>query len=398
MEHLTPLTPDEALYAFMDGELELPEEQRLFDELAAKPDLRTEMKDILSIRSAIHRDVLFPSSAVESSLLAAAGMTAGGAVAGAASAASSMLWLRPLLTTLGGAVGGGLLVYFLMLGSGSNTDASSLAQQGTAVTGASTSSPTTMQMLVPVRRDTVFVKRYVRVKEEGPSSTPLLSQSAPPQEVVTQESPDAPEVRLTAAPSYALPPSNPSVLARQDMPTNLQRIDQGGADLPQVTLRVRTLPSGLQAGDVVPAGMGTSLLSNAAAGLLFPLGEHQQLGFEMGQETWPQRYEGTLNGRPVQYTQTPALFWLGATYRHTLQEFSFLEGLRPFFEATAGYAWSQGAMGRAQLGLSYQPTSAFAFTLGIDGAALNYSNQGQSFTSTKWGVTYGVVISLGSIK
>jgi len=396
MDNLTPLTPDEALYAFMDGELELPEEQRLFDELAAKPDLRTEMKDILSIRGAVHKDVIFPSPGVESSLLAAAGLAlpagAVGSAAGVAAAASSG-WLRPLLTTLGGAVTGGAIVYFLMLGFGDVDRASSNL---VGITGGATTEQPTMQMLVPVRRDTVVVQKYVRDRQSIAPAAPVIA--APPSSNVET---DLANTEITTSPMHTRPSAQdldmtPSHDASTALMESITQTDR--SSLPQVTLRVRSLPNGLSAGDVVPSTMTTTLFTNGAFALLFPLSSQQHLGIEMGQETWPQTYQGTVNGMPVEYTQTPALFWIGATYRHAFAEFNFLDGLRPFAELTGAYAWSQGPLGRAQVGLSYQPSSAIAFNLGIDGAGLNYNNQGRNFTSFKWGVTYGIVINMGSLR
>lgn len=390
---MNPLTPDEALYAFMDGELEQPEEQRLFDELAAKPDLRTEMKDILSIRGAVHRDVIFPSPAVESSLLAAAGLApAAGAVVGAAVTASSA-WIRPLIASLGGAVAGGLIVYFAMLGSG---DIQRTSTDVVGVAGGSATERPTMQMLVPIRRDTVFLKKYVTVQAPVPATAPVAM--APTVSVADNTESD---VAITTA-SFRTTPSaqdlgmRTPLSATNSMMEGITLTDR--STLPQVTLRVRSLPSGMSEGTIVPAAMSNTLFTNAGFALLFPVGTHQHVGVEMGQETWPQTYRGTVNSMPVEYTQTPALFWIGATYRYAFAEFNFVEGLRPFAEITGGYAWSQGPLGRGQVGLSYQPSSAIAFTLGIDGAGLNFNNQGQNFTSFKWGVTYGVVINMGSLR
>ncbi|CAN5549584.1 hypothetical protein BH10BAC6_BH10BAC6_00150 [soil metagenome] len=393
MENMNSLTPDEALYAFMDGELELPEEQRLFDELAAKPDLRTEMKDILSIRGAVHRDVIFPSPAVESSLLAAAGLApAAGAVVGAAVAASSA-WIRPLIATLGGAVAGGLIVYFAMLGSGATQSAPT---DIVGVTGGTITERPTMQMLVPVRRDTVFVKKYVPVQAQVPPTAPVAMAPLTSEADNTES-----DVAITTA-SFKTTPSaqdlgmSTPLSADNAMMEGMTLTDK--SSLPQVTLRVRSLPSGMSAGTIVPTAMSNTLFTNAGFALLFPVSKHQHVGVEMGQETWPQTYQGTVNGMPVEYTQTPALFWIGATYRHAFAEFNFVEGLRPFAEITGGFAWSQGPLGRAQAGLSYQPSSAIAFTLGVDVAGLNYNNQGQNFTSFKWGATYGVVINMGALR
>ena len=74
MHSLLPLTPEESLYAFIDGELDVDHEQGLFDALACDVSLRREMKDLLTIRSAVYRDVIAPPPSVESRILAGAGL------------------------------------------------------------------------------------------------------------------------------------------------------------------------------------------------------------------------------------------------------------------------------------------------------------------------------------
>ncbi|MCU0331177.1 MAG: hypothetical protein MUC47_09430, partial [Candidatus Kapabacteria bacterium] len=119
MENLTPLTNDVALYAFMDGELDVLHEQSLFNELAANPDLRSEMKDLLSIRNAVHRDIIVPPTTSEASILAAAGLSPSVSAAIAAPsvtpivAAPALTWLTSLYA-LGGVIVGGVAVWLLL--------------------------------------------------------------------------------------------------------------------------------------------------------------------------------------------------------------------------------------------------------------------------------------------
>jgi hypothetical protein len=118
----------------------------------------------------------------------------------------------------------------------------------------------------------------------------------------------------------------------------------------------------------------------------------------MGTESFRQQFTGTADDRLVQYTQTPVLFWMGASYRWTPLEFSFLPGLAPVLDATLGVAVQQGPLARASVGLQYQPVGPLQISVGIDAAALMYRHDGTWFSSTKWGPTIGLGFNLGALR
>ncbi len=394
---LTPLQPDEALYAFLDGELDPHHEQPLFDELAAQPDLRTEMKDLLAIRNAVHRDAVFPPPQTDMGLapLPLAGASGAATSAVTSVATSTALW-PSIMSGIGGVAIGAAIMAYLLTSSAPSEQQSSAGIAGEQRTTSVTPSP---ERLVVV--DTVVVTRRVTVP-------------APPVEQVSQ--PSAQAVSSTILADNALddaaddvvqrePTINPvqplSAIARtvtSEQELNLaSTVAQPLPALP-VRLGFRSLASGVPSSEAVPNSLQTALLPNTAFSLTIPLTQDHRIGVEMGSESFRQTFTGFDGYRNAEWVQTPVLFWLGATYIFEPMSLEVLPGLRPFGNASVGTVFAQGPIARGTVGLAYQPIGPIRFTVGVDGAALMYSFQGSWFTSTKLGLSYGLSIDMGGWK
>lgn len=391
MDDLTPLAPDESLYAFMDGELDAQNEQSLFDALAADRTLRGEMKDILAIRSAIHRDVLFPSPDAEHGMLAATGLAT---AAAAAPSTFSGLWamLAPMAYTAGGLLVGAVVMFMVMRD-----------RQIDRVDVASTQAPATFQMQMPVagRPATTPANvppRIVYIYRDAPISAPPTPAAAPPV-ATSEESLAAMEVDATPVPVFSaqesLLTSRSAVMASPQTPLAMHHLRP--ADLP-VQFRMRSLPSGVPSNEATPASIRDAFLPNTAFAFTLPIGDEHRVGVELASESYRQVFNGTFDGRPVTYTQTPTLFWMGATYQYSPMEFGFLSGLRPYAEVTAAVAFNQGPLTQGAVGLSYAPVGPLSFNLGVNYAALFFQNENAWYSSTKWGLTYGLSIDLGRLR
>lgn len=404
MEHYPPYQPssEEALDAFLDGELPSGQEQALFDELQSSPELRNVMKDTLSIRRAVHKDAMVAPAVSESALLAAVGLggtaatggalglgaggAAGTALSGAAATTSLLRSLTPVLTAGGGLVAGFFLAYAVFSGSPSSTAVagSTAAERAPIPTTQTSPLPT-----VAAAPDTVYQVRYVRAE---PQAQPVMPAPAENTELETPPTLSTTSVEPIAA----------SVVRN----FNTEAIDQvqpmtmestAMTSIP-VTFRARSLASGLRSTEPMPAAVRDAVLPNTAFGLLFPLSENHAVGIEMGTESFRQEFTGTYDNRQVQYIQTPLLFWMGATYRWTPLRFDFLPGLTAFTEATIGMAVQQGPLARTTIGLQYQPIGPLQLTVGIDAAALAYRHEGAWFSSTKWGPALGIGFQLGALR
>ena len=400
---LTPLQPDEALYAFLDGELDQHHEQPLFDELAAQPELRTEMKDLLAIRNAVHRDAVFPPPQSDTGLAplplaGIAGAAGSGALAGTV-ASSSAFW-PSVISGVGGVAIGAAIVAFLMSNPSSNQDASS-----NGIAGVSTAANTVGTSAAPERIvivDTVVVTRRIAAPTAPVVSPPVAELTNAADLVTIEAEPAAPDASPNDAPSLieSVEPlsaiTRSSVSASQAMHT-LSTISQPQSQLP-VRLGFRSLASGLPSREATPNSVESAVLPNTAFSLTIPLSNDHRVGVEMGSESFRQTFTGFDGYRTAEWLQTPVLFWLGATYIFEPMSLEFLPGLRPFGNASVGTVFAQGPIARGTVGLAYQPIGPIRFTVGVDGAALMYSFQGSWFTSTKLGLSYGLSIDMGGWK
>jgi hypothetical protein len=189
--------------------------------------------------------------------------------------------------------------------------------------------------------------------------------------------------------------SRSAVMASPQTPLAMHHLRP--ADLP-VQFRMRSLPSGVPSNEATPASIRDAFLPNTAFAFTLPIGDEHRFGVELASESYRQVFNGTFDGRPVTYTQTPTLFWMGATYQYSPMEFSFLSGLRPYAEVTAAVAFNQGPLTQGAVGLSYAPVGPLSFNLGVNYAALFFQNEDAWYSSTKWGLTYGLSIDLGRLR
>ncbi len=392
---LTPMQPDEALYAFLDGELDPHHEQPLFDELAAQPQLRTEMKDLLAIRGAVHRDVVFPPPQSNLALPPAGVATSAAGAASAGAAATSALW-PSILSAAGGLVVGAAIMALMMA-----SDPVAIEQATIGIAGNTTPERLQPERIVVV--DTVVVTRRIAVPAVRVEQTPAITTPATEQTAATVAADvqtaddvqaDAPLAVGSVHPLSAFTRSeSPALLSTREFST----IAQPQAALP-VRLGFRSLASGVPSNEATPNSMQTALLPNTAFSLTIPLSADHRVGVEMGSESFRQTFSGFDGFRNAEWIQTPVLFWLGATYIFEPTALEFLPGLRPFGTASVGTVFAQGPIARGTVGLAYQPVGPVRFTVGIDGAALMYSFQGSWFSSTKLGLSYGLSIDLGGWK
>jgi len=422
---MTPLQPDEALYAFLDGELDVVDEQRLFDALASSTELRSEMKDMLAIRNAVHRDVAVPSPALEASLLSAAGLTTTSPGATALiSRVPASFW-----PTAAAAMFAAVTILGSMLLVSQHTEPAIVAVAGgETVPSATVRIDTVERITTPVTtrpttddklRDQLARSERLRAElsnalsaaeatiqlltDDRQATSALISELQAENAALREEN-EALAGRLSALDRVIIPTNTTDVhrstslgSLREATVARAEALSTAQSSLP-VTLRLRSLASGLSSGQSIPSNVTDAILPNTSVAFMVPLAEGHALGLEMGSETFRQQYTGVIGNRLIEYSQTPVLFWMGATYHLSPFEIDIVDGLRPYLDLTAAYAYSQGPLGRASLGLRYQPAGPIAFNLGFDAAALGFQHQNTWFSTTKFGMTYGISIDLGSLR
>jgi hypothetical protein len=132
--------------------------------------------------------------------------------------------------------------------------------------------------------------------------------------------------------------------------------------------------------------------NNMGVGASYNLAKNHELGVEVGQESFPQKFNRQVYGEELTYYQNPILFWYGVTYRYSLKQIFVPNVFYPYFQVMGGFT-KVGPLGRAQIGLSYSPDKRVTFNLGLEGTALWYNVQKTVYDTKKIGLTYGISIS-----
>lgn len=131
---------------------------------------------------------------------------------------------------------------------------------------------------------------------------------------------------------------------------------------------------------------------NVSLGLNYQLSDYHALGVEVGQESFPQVFQNTIDGQKLTQYQNPNLVWYGGTYKLSLKDMIVPNVLYPFVQVFGG-ATSVGPLGRVQAGFQFKPADKVTFTIGGEAAMLLYNVQGNVYNTNKYGVTYGVSIN-----
>lgn len=203
---------------------------------------------------------------------------------------------------------------------------------------------------------------------------------------VLPPSAQASAVREPLLPTVALDKQHQTISAQEPISlieTNrgadgfFQHLQINARGITSVSLPRATLPSN-----------PSSFLRNTAIGALYRLTEQHYFGFEVGEETFFQRFRATDGERQLvtDIQQNPSLLWTGLVYRYVMMPEN---NFSPILHTVLG-GTQLGATGRVMLGLNYSPEARTQFTLGLESSVLVYTHQGVWYASPKIGITYGV--------
>ena len=135
----------------------------------------------------------------------------------------------------------------------------------------------------------------------------------------------------------------------------------------------------------------TSLLNNAGIGIGYELGKNSTIGFEFGQEKFPQRFTLIRDDDKMFYKQNPLLWWYGLYYQQAVSNLFSFEWLKPFAKIFVG-GTPVGPLARGTIGLQYTPDRRVSLFLGWEGTILWYKVQNNLYQTRKNGITYGVSV------
>ncbi|MCX6141300.1 MAG: hypothetical protein NTX15_10825 [Candidatus Kapabacteria bacterium] len=390
-------THQEWIHNLLDGELDSMNESALFGEFAVNSDLRTEFKQQLAIRSAVHDDRvgLIPPVALTNTLFSGMGFAAplAGAAAGAAGGGLLLQWLTrlglPILTTIAAAG--------ITWGVVSNNGSSS---QTTVVTGPVGQSPAQVieapivnSVKPAMDGESARLRREIAAlrMEKAQLKSQLRELRASAESV-------PPEVAAEPA-MYSSPPigtvqmNNTISLTHTNEPRMMQV-----ASITPMAIRTIQYPSllvqlrGMSGNSLTDVSVPTqtSWLDNISVGFLYQLSDRNAVGVEFGNESFAMSFEGTRNGQSIHYEQQPLSTWAGVTYRHTLPTIG-KTAFAPFGQVLLG-GTKFGPLGRLSAGITYAPAGPLSFIFALEGSTMAYQFQNAWFGTSKIGLTYGVAV------
>jgi len=380
------------IHNLLDGELDSMNESALFGEFAVNADLRTEFKQQLAIRSAVHQDRvgLVPPSALTNTLFGGLGFAAplAGAAAGAVSGGLLIQWLTrlglPLLSTIAAAG----ITFGLTQNSGQQTatEQQPLTNPITGVTTSSASSITNDREVERLRREVWSLRAERKRLNALLAETPVTAPDPQPESESAQyEMPSVSTSNIALTNSIAL---THSMEPRMLQVLGLEPVVLRSTLFPSFLVQVRGV-SGSPLSDVnVPAQ--TSWYDNMSIGLLYQLSHRDAVGMEFGNESYAMSFEGERDGQIVRYEQQPSSMWAGITYRHTLNTIG-KTAFAPFGQILLG-GTKFGPLGRVSAGITYAPSGPLSFIFGVEGSTMAYQFQDTWFGSSKIGLTYGVAV------
>jgi|GEM_PF-2806579 len=161
-----------------------------------------------------------------------------------------------------------------------------------------------------------------------------------------------------------------------------------------LTIGVRGLTSQSYPNPQLIAASETDFLNNIAISSMINLSDNVAVGVEGGRENFGLVFsEVTGQNTTIQYEKNPALLWGGLAIQGRLNPIESLWGMRPYLRGVVGGA-PIGMLGKVMGGFELPVTPTFSMTLATEGTFLQYSLQQNAFSTRKFGVTYGVQMTI----
>ncbi len=126
--------------------------------------------------------------------------------------------------------------------------------------------------------------------------------------------------------------------------------------------------------------------------LMYNIDEKHAIGFEMGEETFSQEFEYYNGEQMTTYNRAPNYFWYAASYKYTA-DLEIISGLKPYGKISLGGARG-GVLAKSQLGLTWNFSPGFSFNLGGEFGTLFYNINKNLYHSDKFSIMYGLTMHL----
>ncbi|MBS1536427.1 MAG: hypothetical protein JST20_01605 [Bacteroidetes bacterium] len=402
MEH------SELLYDFMDGTTNAVQEQTLFMALASQEELRADLKELLAIKTAVQNDSKAYNPPVESTL--ALFSTLGFAApqmpvipkAGVFSRASTFIGSSSKAILTGLAMSSVTAVaMFLLMNNKAVNDTVSAADKVNATSTSiaemsnSNSLSTPIEIIKTVKVPPKEIIKYVYITVPEHQSAAVVT----PSEIPVATSISLSETNEKSSPAIIDADYHTPTISQNSMrnSSKWKSVDYDASQLPNAidnpspssisrwTLELRRIDT---RSTIEPTFISqTPLLNNLAVTALYSLSSEFAAGIEVANEQSFQRFTSKDNaGRTLLYEQNPTLPSVAATLRYSPFEWGKFQ---PIIQASIG-GTEVGPFGRGLIGVQYFPETFISFIIGAEANMLSYSHQNTNYTTSKYGLNYGI--------
>lgn len=407
-------TPSEMLHLFLDGELDSFHETTLFNNLSADEDLRSEMRDMLSIRGSIQNDTqaFTPPLSATNNVFSRLGFAVPpqalnllmpNAAASGSSIFSNILsriWAPALAATVGALITALILsnIYDNRFAELKNSipkivsaETSNLLKQSEH-SGDLRNSPRNLTAsnidAGKVRTITKIVYLPSKTDNSTGNSNSVMSSPYEEKNNLIAFSDLKPEnnsrndfLSLQNRNIVSSPVSEgfykPLIYSSKSIDNrySLQLRGIQGKSFPETGLPVPSQP----------------FFTNMSLGAYYRLSDNIKIGMEAGEEPFGQIFNNKEGNLQYEYVQNPMLFWAGIGIKGIMDySIKFLGGAHPYAEVLLG-GTELGPTGKTLIGLQYiSSETGIGIIIGAEGTLLMYQNQSSWYNTKKIGFTYGM--------
>ncbi len=407
-------TPSEQLIQFLDGELPIEQEQNLFDEMALNPDLRSEMRDGLAVRSAIAKDVEAFTPTPDQTRAVFAGLGLSPPYAGSSgnnrayAKYLSLVWLF-----LGLSIGSGLASW-LSKDSFERQYAALKNKMQITIDGLNdklnSSKPVMSSVEVPnkdeiltntkekVRTVIVYRDRIVPMMnfDDHSDAYEMNNYDVMAKQNNVSESDQhiisAAELQTPVAFNHTMPFNSPSISLSNSVQGFIGLSWSNNVGYPRFWTQVRGIGTLSQVPNI-SINSGIEELSNLNVSVGYSFNENFAAGIELGREPFMLRYNGIAKGRRTLYEQQSSMLLGGIVFQGKLSPLESLYNVQPVSSMFLGGS-EIGPLARFSTGLQYPITQTITLYGGLEYSLLQFQFQSNSFLTQKLGFTYGMQINL----
>lgn len=136
-----------------------------------------------------------------------------------------------------------------------------------------------------------------------------------------------------------------------------------------------------------------SFFDNFVLTAIYRLDDNNAVGLQYGRERFGQEFDILVNGKTHVQSQNPVLNYAALTYRLSVNPEIFESIFTPYFQTSAGLS-TIGPVAKMSLGSSIRLMDGLSVFGEIDGAALWYNVNDKIYNTLKYGVNYGISVSI----